>query len=814
MKPLLLLTCLLTITTTLFAQEKPSLEAIRTAATIKIDGLLDEEAWAAAPPGDDFTNLQPVPWVKPKQKSEVRVLYNDKGIYVGASLYDASPDSILMELTERDDLGNTDWFAISLDPYNSGQNGFAFLTTPANVQFDSQYSTDGEDANWDAVWQSKSVVTAEGWSVEYFIPYSAIRFPKTNEQEWTINFVRNVQRNREKSFWTAIDPNIDGYLNQCGRLTGIRNVKAPARIQATPFLAVYGLRARSAGAEKASNGSSVTGGMDVKVGLSEAFTLDMTLIPDFGEARSDDQILNLGPFEQRFDEQRAFFTEGTELFNKGGFFYSRRVGGGNYFGNALADGLLEGETVVDNPQRAKLYNATKISGRTAKGTGIGFFNAVEQANYATVINAEGETREIQTNPLTNYNVAVIDQNLKNNSSVTLINTNVLREGAAADANVTGLLFDLHNNANKYAIRGKLGVSQRFLPGTVNRGHEGALRLEKISGNWTWGIGAGEESDTYDLNDLGIIFANNERNAGAVVRYNHRKPFFNGFFLNGGAGTDLSYSTLYKPGKFTGAGTETWVYAQTKHFWNVNFWIESNLGDNFDYFEPRVKGRFLRNPGEQTFGGWIGTDSRKPIRLSTNANHNRYYDADRADLYLNLNVRWRASDRFSLNAGVFRGRERNEVGYVNQQKVPTTEGGTTTDVFMGKRNVTSIETSLAAKYSFTANMTLNLRARHYWSGVTYTSFHRLTETGTLAATDYQENHDQDFDAFNVDLIYRWRFAPGSDLFLVYKSSITDFDRQRAESYQKSFTDLWQDTPRNGSVSLKVVYWLDYASLVGR
>lgn len=791
------------------AQEKPSLEAVRIDGSIKVDGILDDDFWADAPVGGDFTNLQPVPDVKPQQKSEVRVVYNDEGFYVGVMMYDSSPDSIQMELTERDNLGNTDWVAISLDPYNSGQNGFAFLTTPTNVQFDSQYSANGEDANWDAVWVSKAALLDNGWSVEYFIPYSAIRFPKTDVQTWTINFVRRVQRNQEKSFWTRIDPNIDGYLNQCGKLTGLRNIKAPLRIQATPFLAVYGLSARAAGAEESSTGSSVTGGMDLKVGLSEAFTLDMTLIPDFGEARSDDQILNLGPFEQRFDEQRAFFTEGTELFNKGGFFYSRRVGGRNYFGSPSRQ-MLDGETIVDNPQRANLYNATKISGRTAGGTGIGFFNAVEKENYATVRNAEGEERKILTNPLTNYNVAVIDQNLKNNSSVTLINTSVLREGDATDANVTGLLFDLHNNANKYSVDGNLGFSQRFLSEETSTGHKAAFGINKISGNWTWTLRYNEESDTYNPNDLGLLFANNERGYYGRLSYNHRKPFFNGLFLNGGAGYDLGHSRLYKPDKNVSTETEAWVYAQTKHFWNVNFWAETSIGDNFDFFEPRVAGRVLRNPGFRNFGGWIGTDNRKRIRLSGNFNTNGYYGEageDRSDLYLNLNARYRMSDRLSFNTGVFRGRDHNEFGYVNQAVV-----NGKTDVYIGKRDVTSVEASLSAKYSFTANMTVNLRVRHYWSGVTYNSFHLLAEDGTLADTDYNNNHDQDFDAFNVDLIYRWRFAPGSDIFFIYKSNVTDFDLVRSESYGNSFRDLWRDTPRNGSVSLKVVYWLDYASIV--
>ena len=792
---------------------KPSLAAHPTTATLRIDGVVDEPAWREAPPAGNFVTLRPAPGLPSAQRADVRVLYDNRGLYVGATLYDSAPDSILAELTERDDLGNTDFFGLVLDPYQSGINGFTFITTPAGVQFDAQQTNDGEDTNWDAVWQSRSVRTATGWSTEFFIPYSAIRFPNQAEQTWTLNFVRMIGRTQEQSFWAEIDPNENGFLNQSGTLTGLYDIKAPPRLQATPFVAVYGLKGRQNG-DPAEYGSSVTGGMDLKVGLNDAFTLDMTLIPDFGEAASDNQILNLGPFEQRFDEQRAFFTEGTELFNKGGFFYSRRIGGFNHDGGAAYRELREGDEVIDNPGRAGLYNATKISGRTAGGTGVGFFNAVEQKNYATIRDAEGQTRRVKTNPLTNYNVAVVDQNLPNNSSVTLINTNVLREGEAADANVTGLIFDLRNKENKYSVSGSGGYSQRFLPGETVRGHKAGVSLARISGNWTWRASVNQESDTYDPNDLGILFANNEHGYYAQVGYDRRQPFLNGFMLNAGAGLDLSYDQLYAPRVFTNASSEAWIYGRTKHFWNWNFWTEFEYGDTYDYFEPRVAGRYLRNPGMRNFGGWIGTDSRKAIRASANFNTNGYYGTDRADLYLNANVRYRASDRLSMRVFVFRGRDHNEVGYVNRRTFEEA-GHEYTDVFMGRRDVTSVEAGLSAKYSFTANMTVNLRVRHYWSGVAYNQFGLLDEEGRLTPTDYAENHDQDFDAFNVDLIYRWRFAPGSDIFAVYKSSVTDFDLQRAGGVGESFRGLWrEDTPRSGSVSLKIIYWLDYASLRGR
>ena len=182
--------------------------------------------------------------------------------------------------------------------------------------------------------------------------------------------------------------------------------------------------------------------MDIRYGINDAFTLDMTLIPDFGEAISDNQVLNLGPFEVRFDENRQFFKEGIELFNKGNLFYSRRIGGAPLNYSSLGDMISEGDSILFNPSETQLINATKVSGRNTNGLGIGVFNAVSARSVAEVIGANDEIREVETNPLTNYNVLVLDQNLKNNSSVSFVNTNVLRFGSEYDANVSAGLINL------------------------------------------------------------------------------------------------------------------------------------------------------------------------------------------------------------------------------------------------------------------------------------------------------------------------------------------------------------------------------------
>ncbi|MEM6378200.1 MAG: DUF5916 domain-containing protein, partial [Bacteroidota bacterium] len=505
---LLAICMLFSIATSLAQNAKPNLTALRTTESIRIDGDLEEEVWTTAQQTTDFITLRPEPGKTSFQSTRVSVIYNDEGIYVGGLLADTHPDSILTELTERDNIGNTDFFGVIFDPYQSGLNGFEFIVTSGNVQFDAVLNNDNEDENWDAVWSSKARITPEGWVVEMFIPYSALRFPKTAVQTWKLNFVRKIQRRQEQSFWSEIDPALNGFLNQAGTMDGIENIKAPFRLQLTPFVTAVGAKQNNPGSETPTTyGSSLGGGLDLKLGLSDAFTLDMTLIPDFSEARSDDNILNLGPFEQRFDEQRAFFTEGTELFNKGGFFYSRRVGGRHYqLGNAF-NNLGPGEEVSNYPGKAQLVNATKISGRTAKGTGLGFFNAVEQRSFATITDSLGNSRRELINPLTNYNVSVIDQNLPNNSSVTLINTNVTREGMATDANVTGLMFDLNNKTNSYNVSGSGGWSNRFTENGTESGHRMSLGLGKTSGAWQYRVWYNEESDTYNPNDLGILFNN-------------------------------------------------------------------------------------------------------------------------------------------------------------------------------------------------------------------------------------------------------------------------------------------------------------------
>lgn len=797
--------------------EKKQLQAVRTTGEIEIDGILSEDIWKTAPFATDFITLEPNPGKPASQATEVRVAFDNTGIYIGALCRDTEPSEIKKELSERDDTKNTDWFGLFFDPYQSGINALGFMITPAGVQVDFKFGQNGDDNSWDAVWESATKITPEGWVAELKIPYSALRFPEADVQTWYVNFARDIRRIQETSFWNPINPAIAGIVNQSGLLKGIEGIRSPFRLQATPFMVAYTQNYRDKNASPANAfGQSFNGGMDVKYGINDAFTLDMTLVPDFGEAQSDNQVLNLSPFEVRFDENRQFFTEGGEIFNKGGLFYSRRIGGRPFNASRVSQSLAPGERIIENPQQAQLINATKISGRNTKGLGIGFFNATAARMTARIESAEGGIREVETNPLTNYNVFVLDQNLKNNSYFSFINTTVLRGGSSYDANVTGVDFDLRNKSNKISVSGAAKLSQKYYPGDAELGHSYTVGANKISGNFNFGATYNVESDTYDPNDLGFLLSNNERSVQVTANYQIFKPFWK--FNRANFGFFSNYQRLYNPSAFTELGLNAWAWGQFKNFWNMEMWVYAEPTSSYDYFEPRTPGRFFQNPSVIGSGFALNTDGRKRLQLSLDGRYIAIQEAGRRNLGLEFSPRFRVNDRLNFRWELSNTYSLNNVGFANkvthQETDPATQTPyTVTDIIFGYRDLTTIENVLNINYAFSARMTVSMRTRHNWSKVHYLKFMELQNDGSLSSTSYQANHDANFNAFNIDMVYRWRFAPGSDLFLIWKNSILGVHNAVAENYADNLSSLL-DHPQNNSLSLKVIYFLDYASLMKR
>src|SRR5687767_11341750 len=360
------------------AQVSPSrqLPAKRTVATIKIDGNLEEAAWKETTPATRFVEWRPTFGTieDSSTRTEIYLLYDNTSIYVGGYCHERTKDSVSKELVGRDVIGVNDYVGVIFDTYHDKINGFGFYVTPLGEQFDAKYSTtNGEDGSWSAVWNSESKIVSDGWTFEMRIPYSALRFVSKENQTWGLNITRNRKKVGRQFMWNPVDPKVNGFVNQSGEWTGIEKIDAPIRLSFSPYLSAY---VNNNPANEKDWTTSINGGMDLKFGISDAFTLDMTLIPDFGQVRSDNQVLNLTPFEVKFNENRPFFTEGTELFNKGDLFYSRRVGGTPLHLYEVENHMNSNEYIIKNPLETKLINATKISGRFQGGLGFGVFNAI------------------------------------------------------------------------------------------------------------------------------------------------------------------------------------------------------------------------------------------------------------------------------------------------------------------------------------------------------------------------------------------------------------------------------------------------------
>ena len=564
-----------------FSQKK-TLQAKRTTEDITIDGKINEEIWKTASIASDFIMFEPDNGkrISNDKKTEVKVLYDNDAIYISAVLYDNEPSKIKKEITNRDVFGVSDHFSVFINGFNDGQQDFRFFVSAAGVQMDCLATEDYEDFTWDAIWDSEVTLTEFGWVVEMKIPYAALRFSKAEKQTWGLNFMREIKRDVQKYSWNHIDTKIGAVIPQAGILEGIENIKTPTRLFLIPYTSAY--------YQQSDIGSDTTlkAGLDIKYGINDSFTLDAILVPDFGQTKFDNAILNLQPFEQKFEENRPFFTEGTDLFNKGGLFYSRRIGGPP----STEPTITAEEEITNYPSTVNLLNAVKISGRTEKGLGIGFLNAATEKTKATIFNNDtNEVRKEVIEPLTNYNMLVLDQRFNQNSSVSFTNANTTRNGDFRDANASALVFDLNTKENTYNLYGDFKFSH---VNTINdyNGYKTSLNFEKTSGRYRYLVSGKYISENYDINDLGIIFYTNYHGASVNGSYRILNPtsIFNTLKVEQELNVEIQNTT--------GKIQENWYKTVVKAKSLSNDYFELGLIisplNSFDFYEPRDYGRYV------------------------------------------------------------------------------------------------------------------------------------------------------------------------------------------------------------------------------
>lgn len=790
--------------------EKRTLNITRVSETPKIDGILNDPVWINAPIAKDFVQFEPYNGKKPSLPTEVKVIYDDKAIYFGAILYDTNPDSILKDLGERDDPWriNSDMFSVLLSTFNDGVNAFEFTVSASGIQSDIKHNANNQDKNWDAVWDSKVKITDKGWIVEMKIPYSALRFSKKEIQSWGINIFRKIRRYRETSSWNFVDVNTQGLINQMGEIQGIKNIDPPLRLSVSPYMSTY----FEHDGESNSWNKNFNAGMDLKWGISQSFTLDMILIPDFSQVQSDDEILNLSAYEVRYDEKRQFFTEGTELFNKGGVFYSRRIGSSPIKADDAYDLLDSNEVVNDNPAETKLINATKISGRTSSGLGVGFLNAMTGSAYAEIEDTlSGKERSYLTQGFTNYNMFVLDQTLANNSYISLANTNVMYDKINYTANVTAAELKLMNKENSYQIFSRGAVSQIYTDST-DLGHTYFFQFAKTKGNFLFEASHNVESDTYDPNDMGFLRSNNESMWDLELSYNINEPFWK--VLNWRNELSFTHSSLYKPKDYTDFNVRFNSNTTfTKSYLHAGLFVSFRPFEGYDYFEPRVDGWKYKRPKSSNGNMWISTDYRKVLAFDINFGGLEALDYDQYGYWFGIGPRIRFSDKWLLSYNMNIQREYNSYGYVEDYEDELTGN---TIINFGQRDQSTTINTLNTNYIFTNKMSLSLRVRHYWSKVEYSDFFTLQEDGSLSESigydTYGNEQNYNYNAFTVDMKYLWRFAPGSELALVWKNAIYTDETDIVNNFFDNFNNTVVESSSINSISLKILFYLDYQYLV--
>lgn len=785
----------------LIAQQKKTISATRITTAPKIDGQLEDACWSSGIPFSDFIESSPEYGLPARDRTEVLLVYDDAAIYIAAKCM-MPRDSIWMQLTKRDDvLETTDVFAFGLDTYRDGQNALCFGVSPRNVQIDFKLFLNTEtDLSWDAVWDSEVNITEDGWYIEMKIPYSALRFPKVEVQEWNVDFYRVIRSSRYEYHSAGVDPEENGIVSQFQPLTGITNIQPPLRLSLSPYATGYANFYTDKQNDISENNLDFKGGMDLKWGINESFTLDATLIPDFGQVQSDNIIYNLTALEVQYDENRPFFTEGTELFTKANLFYSRRIGFVSDYYDEHGDSTLE---LVNPPINSQLLNAAKLSGRNRNGLGVGVFNAITGNTYTPAVDSEGMTKDVLVDPLTNFNVLVFDQALKNNSYVTFTNTNVIRDAKGRDANVANIMTYLANKKQEYAGFGYVAVSTLLNKSEgsdttdVTTGFLYELSFEKISGKFRFKASHLAISEDYDINDLGFLNVSNYNEDEVYLNYDIYEPF--GKFLEFHSETNIDYNYRNSDGAYIGLSLNGSAFIVNRQYVGYFTYYYAAPFGLHDYYEPRVEDRYYAEPAVYEIGAGFSTDYRRHVALDLEGGPAIWSESGRIKYRWQITPRIRIGDRIFLVPQNETHLLMNNVGYVTVDSAG--------HIIFGKRDVSEFDNSITGTYIFNSNMSMGFKLRYYTQKGTYEEFYNLEEDGTLRASDYNTNSNFNFNAWNIDFNFSWWFLPGSEINIVWKNSIVGFDDQSELTFTENFEHTF-DFPQNNNFSIRIRYYLDY------
>ncbi|MEM1328167.1 MAG: DUF5916 domain-containing protein [Bacteroidota bacterium] len=808
----------------------------KTELPLSIDGMMTEEAWEAVDWTGDYAQLQPDDNAPPSYPTQFKVLYDDNFLYFGFRCFDDKPDKIVKRMSRRDGFDG-DWIEVNIDSYFDKRTAFSFTVSASGVRGDEFVSNDGNDwdANWNPIWLAKTTIDEEGWTAEMRIPLSQIRYSNKPDQVWGIQSTRRFFRNEERSTWQPMKQNAGAWVSLFGELHGLKDLKPQKQIEIQPYVVASAESFEQVEGNPFADGSDhgLTAGVDGKIGITSDFVLDFTINPDFGQVEADPSVVVLDGYQVFFAEQRPFFIENRNIFDYsltnaeagGGFnsdilFYSRRIGGAPHgYPN------LSNREYADVPQNSSILGAAKFSGKTSKGFSLGVLESVTAKEYAT-IDLGGERRTEMVEPLTNYFVGRAQQDFREGNTyvggiLTAVNRDLnntplewLHESAYSGGldfrhrwgekqwNVSGrALFSNVNGTTAAITRTQRAFEHNFQRPDATElsvdttltsltGHAGNLSVAKYGGNWRFQTGATWRSPEFEINDIGFLRSANEINYYLWTGYNINQPFsiFRRYRINFNHWSrwDFGGNHLYH-------AVNTNTHAEFKNFWQAGLGVTREFKD--------ISNNFLRGgPALRLNAGWFwwgyaSTNNQKKVAFFTQFNVG---DGDQNSVdYRQLKIGIRLQPINALNVQL-------SPGFTHFRRVDQYVTETSFDnqnrYIVGELEQRTLSMTARLNYNITPDLTIQYYGQPFISRGRYSNFKYINDPlavpleerfSDISGQDFQGGQynldeqgdgtidysigDPDFDfiQFRSNLVGRWEYVPGSELFLVWSQGTTAF-----------------------------------------
>jgi hypothetical protein len=810
--------------------------ASRATAAPVLDGKLDDEAWQTAQSIDKFLEYEPNPGADPRFKTDVRVVHDDKYLYVMARMYDPAPDSIISLLSRRDVRTQSEQLKLVIDSYDDNRTGYTFITNPAGVKRDFYVSNDtNEDATWDAVWDVATAIDSLGWIAEFRIPFSQMRFASKAEHKFGLMIVRDIARTGARISWPLYHRDRNGYVSQAGEISGIRGIGQPSRLEISPYVVTKNeTRPTESSFE---HPQSFSAGADLKYGISSNLTLNATINPDFGQVEADPSVLNLSAFEQFFEERRPFFLEGSGIFTFNtacgdidtgctGLFYTRRIGRSPQLGGVYGDNQSALNTTI--------LGASKLTGRLGRGMSIAFLDAVTQREVGT------EDRTIE--PFTNYAVARLQQDLRDGQTgigvmVTGVNRNLdddtdllLRRSAyTGGVDLRHRFFKRNYELRAYAAASQVNGTADAISSTqrdgVHRyqrpdddieldptrtsltGNAQRLSLSKFGGGFTRFQSVLQRfSPGFETNDVGFQARADEQMFRNWFSLNFNTP--NKVFQR----ASFNFNSMNRwttEGLATNTNLNTNWHVQFKNF----FWghIGGNLSNFGENYNDRVArgGPALRNSRNGEIWGGIETDTRKAYTGNLFTGRWSGDDGKSTSRWIDGGGSFRVGSQFSVSLS---GNYSNDVRDSQWRANFGVAGVDTTHYTFARLDQKTFRLTSRINYTATPNLSLQFYGQPFITRGEYSNWRELADPRAERYEDRFQPYAGDPGGFDIkefrsNTVLRWEWRPGSTMFLVWQQG-----RQMDGSPNDDFSfgrDLRSvfDTHPNNTFLVKVSYWFN-------